>query len=355
MKYLIIIVLSFFIVSCSSSNDVVRSGFLQKRKYKKGYNLSFKKSKEKQKASEEQLLVNRSDVQSLTQEINRKEVVVFVDSSFVIEKSEEKSLTVSIQKEVNSIEYVSVYEKQIDELEKKIKKNRSPLILEEDEKREGLNKLGWLFIVLGIATVVLGGLMALGWSLPFGLILSLVGFTMVSESKKPKKNTEAYKEYIKQKEEDKKTFDDSAHLKQQQNRLKVVKFTQVIGLLIGVFIITLPITLIFFLISLNSLLEYVEKRKNNDAEEATQEFSTLTKRIKKLRLWLYLSMVFGVIAGGIFTNTLFAPFPSAALTSLYTGIFALSWVLFLGVLIYLTILYFKLYKRIKETDNTEIK
>ena len=47
MKNLLFVLISILLFSCSSSNDVVSGSFLQKRKYKKGYHLSFKKASSK--------------------------------------------------------------------------------------------------------------------------------------------------------------------------------------------------------------------------------------------------------------------------------------------------------------------
>jgi len=60
MKHFIILLVAIILSACASRNDVVHNGFLQKRKYKKGYNLSFRKktSKAERKKAEEVVLQN---------------------------------------------------------------------------------------------------------------------------------------------------------------------------------------------------------------------------------------------------------------------------------------------------------
>ncbi len=51
MKFLKLIFVVIIFTSCSTSSSVVHNGFLQKRKYNKGYNFSFKKKNKKQSSA----------------------------------------------------------------------------------------------------------------------------------------------------------------------------------------------------------------------------------------------------------------------------------------------------------------
>jgi len=80
MKNLSLFLLVIILSSCSTSNDVVRSGFFQKRKYKKGYNLSFKKKENKIRKSKEEaiLLATNSNYDKKAKAPAKKAVVAQV-------------------------------------------------------------------------------------------------------------------------------------------------------------------------------------------------------------------------------------------------------------------------------------
>ena len=66
MKYIGVILSFVLMMSCASSTDVVHKGFLQKRKYKKGYNLSLRKKKNEKTNSQESLVFHDDhDVEEL--------------------------------------------------------------------------------------------------------------------------------------------------------------------------------------------------------------------------------------------------------------------------------------------------
>lgn len=74
MRYLSLFLLVIIVSSCSTSSNVVRNGFFQKRKYKKGYHLSFKKKEVKSRESKEEvvLLANNSNHSEGVKELRKK-------------------------------------------------------------------------------------------------------------------------------------------------------------------------------------------------------------------------------------------------------------------------------------------
>lgn len=116
MNKIIGAVIVLILASCASSHDVVRSGFLQKRKYKKGYHLSFKKAnkKDENKLVEEALegkkkgFKSRIEAENVSVSNEEVELVASVDEESIIkvvtvlEKSH-KMLVVDSIEEVKSL------------------------------------------------------------------------------------------------------------------------------------------------------------------------------------------------------------------------------------------------------------
>ncbi len=103
MKNVLLAFISICILSCSSSNEVVQSGFLQKRKYKKGYHLTKKNTVEKtDRLSSEDLLV---DNHSRSKHVSKKGVQtkppLKTEKVVKNETSEENTLLASIDLKEN--------------------------------------------------------------------------------------------------------------------------------------------------------------------------------------------------------------------------------------------------------------
>ncbi len=108
MKNGIMLLLVLVLAACSSSHDVVHNGFLQKKKYSKGYNLSFKKKIKK--ADYETVAVEKEDKLVLIKTKESEKLVpvelndiVKIDSQFV-----EEELVVSASSQNEDLTNVSV-------------------------------------------------------------------------------------------------------------------------------------------------------------------------------------------------------------------------------------------------------
>ncbi len=109
MKNLKILLVLVILSSCASNHNVVQNGFLQKRKYKKGYHLSFKKKAKKDK-------IESIQAEKVFKNKKRKEVSEFVAAKEVELKKEkapvvEAPLVASL--EMSDYEVKSLLEKAV--------------------------------------------------------------------------------------------------------------------------------------------------------------------------------------------------------------------------------------------------
>ncbi len=81
MKNLSVLLLVVLLSSCASNRNVVQSGFLQKRKYKKGYHLSFKKKVKNDRIEHSEGI--------LVEEITKQKALESKTESFVVDKESE--------------------------------------------------------------------------------------------------------------------------------------------------------------------------------------------------------------------------------------------------------------------------
>jgi len=271
MKNIFTIIISVLLVSCSSSNDVVRNGFLQKRKYKKGYHLA-KKSKVEKDANS----ISASHLGLKNEK---------VDDDLVSNNKSKSNLKAPI-KTTNQDKNVG---KENDLL-------ASVKEINTDFTASALEKANRLVVEDSLAA---------------------------QDKVQTVHNSE-----------------------KQKNRMQGARTAKGIGL--GVIILWIPtfgiaifITYILFLISLSKLIKYVRDR----TEEVI--YPELMKRIKLLRLLLNISMILGVVIGLVAASFVF----SASVPLLVSISFTVIWVFFLGVVVYLAILYFKLFKLIKQEDK----
>lgn len=184
MKNVLLVLMALLLVSCSSRNDVVHSGFLQKRKYKKGYYLSLKKTDRKsgkenevddvweEDVSKLAIKENRESNSSLTLLMEKKEL----DEAFVVSdlKSEEEG---QVEASLNGGVFIA-------EKEFVINKN-VPLATKVDEvnSNQGIVKpiVGILFtlgVILVVVGVILFGVGFLGILLGEGSFLAFMGSSM---------------------------------------------------------------------------------------------------------------------------------------------------------------------------------
>lgn len=99
MKGLLIILILISLFSCSSRNDVVRGGFLQKKKYNNGFNLSFKKKIVAKSKEEKEILVLEKK-----QQVKRKEKQTskLLDVKEIEEKEQRLTITTSLQERIET-------------------------------------------------------------------------------------------------------------------------------------------------------------------------------------------------------------------------------------------------------------
>ena len=107
--FLLIVILS----SCSTSSDVVRKGFFQKRKYKKGYHLSFKKREIEHKVNNDEtlLVASKSKINKKNRSDNQFVSKTVKNHFFVENVAVEKSSIYASKNIDESIEYESVFSK----------------------------------------------------------------------------------------------------------------------------------------------------------------------------------------------------------------------------------------------------
>lgn len=126
MKNVLLVLVTILFASCSSRNDVVRSGFLQKRKYKKGYNLSFKKKQKENKGK--QVIVKKEDV--------KYNKLALKDSSEIVNVTSNEEVQEVLEASIDEGFKLGVYS-----LLEKIEKNTSLKVLDTKKKRQKLEKL----------------------------------------------------------------------------------------------------------------------------------------------------------------------------------------------------------------------
>lgn len=172
MKNGMIVFIAILLVACSSSNDVVHSGFLQKRKYNKGYNLNFKKKIDKEAVGKQEELALVQANQTITELKDSIQVVSNLD--LVIEN---ETVSASVKKN-EFIKVRSVLEKAI--IVSELKENSFVIINEKEseiqkrifERQGTVYAIAGTLFTIGLVLVVLGAVL-----FGFGFLSFLLGGT----------------------------------------------------------------------------------------------------------------------------------------------------------------------------------
>jgi hypothetical protein len=169
----------------------VHNGFLQKRKYKKGYHLSLKKKTEKKEVEKKEELVL---VETKFKDIIEQDTVQ-IDSEIDVEAKNE-TLSASLKKD-ELIEVRSVLEKVINELnlkegsrvvvndsESEVKKSIFSLKKKRYDKTSTVYTIAGLLFTIGLILLIVGGVLFgvgfLSWLLGGADVLIYIGSFMVS-------------------------------------------------------------------------------------------------------------------------------------------------------------------------------
>ena len=185
MKNVLIVCIVLILASCSSRNDVVRSGFLQKRKYKKGYHLSLKKTDRKNgkenevvdvrgKEGSKKIIKESGKNNSLLALIEEKPLEeIFVVPDFKNGEGKEEQIEASLNGSVFTAEKKFVINKNVIRTKKVVEINSpqgvvSPIV-------GTLFTLGVILVVIG---AILFGIGFLAILLGEGSFLAIVGSSM---------------------------------------------------------------------------------------------------------------------------------------------------------------------------------
>ena len=170
MKFSLILIIALLLSSCATNNDVVRSGFLQKKKYSKGYHLSFKKEVKVKHSSKADCLA-AEDTKEVKVETKKNAKVSEQD-----DKHTEKIIATVKNSPIANDHLEASLTDQLFEAEtfSKLKSNviltlEDPEIIEEPEPKRYKANFFLLMVVsvLGISLFFIG-LIVLGYSLYIG-------------------------------------------------------------------------------------------------------------------------------------------------------------------------------------------